>query len=88
MVQICFYVQLSLSLLDVLEPKHTNQKRLVCHVNPLLCTDGTDAFSLLPVDSHSLIFHTKLPTAGLLILFYLSFWHLLLRVIKFDMCGF
>lgn len=36
MVQICFYVQLSLSLLDVLDPKHTNQKRLVCHVNPLL----------------------------------------------------
>ena len=36
MVQICFYAQLSLSLLDVLDPKHTNQKRLVCHVNPLL----------------------------------------------------
>lgn len=32
----CFDVQLSLSLLDVLDPKHTNQKRLVCHVNPLL----------------------------------------------------
>lgn len=46
--------------------------------------DGTDAFSLLPVDSHSLIFHTKLPAAGLLILFYLSLWHLLLRPIKFD----
>lgn len=36
MVQICFYAQLSLSLLDVLDPKHTNQRRLVCHVNPLL----------------------------------------------------
>lgn len=55
---------------------------------PTASADGTDAFSLLPVDSHSLIFHTKLPTAGLLILFYLSFWHLLLRPIKFDMCGF
>lgn len=49
--------------------------------------DGTDAFSRLPVDSHSLIFHTKLPAAGLLILFYLSFWHLLLRPIKFDVCA-
>lgn len=55
---------------------------------PTASADGTDAFSLLPVDSHSLIFHTKLSTAGLLILFYLSFWHLLLRPIKFDMCGF
>lgn len=55
---------------------------------PTASADGTDAFSLLPVDSHSLIFHTKLPPAGLLILFYLSFWHLLLRPIKFDMCGF
>lgn len=36
MVQICFYAQLSLSLLDVLDPKYTNQRRLVCHVNPLL----------------------------------------------------
>ena len=35
---------------------------------PTASADGTDAFSLLPVDSHSLIFHTKLPTAGLLIL--------------------
>lgn len=35
-VQICFIVQLSLSPLDVLDPKQTNQKRLVCHVNPLL----------------------------------------------------
>lgn len=32
----CFDVQLSLSPLDVLDPKHTNQRRLVCHVNPLL----------------------------------------------------
>lgn len=54
---------------------------------PTASADGTDAFSLLPVDRHSLIFHTKLPAAGLLILFYLSFWHLLLRPIKFDMCG-
>lgn len=46
--------------------------------------DGTDAFSLLPADRHSLIFHTKLPAAGLFILFYSSFWHLLLRPIKFD----
>lgn len=30
---------------------------------PTAFTDGMDAFSLLPVDSHSLIFHTKLPTA-------------------------
>lgn len=49
--------------------------------------DGTDAFSLLPADSHSLIFHTKLPAAGLFILFYLSSWHLLLRPIKFDVCA-
>lgn len=54
---------------------------------PTASADGTDAFSLLPVDSHSLIFHTKLPAAGLLILFYLSFWHLLLRPIKFDVCA-
>lgn len=51
---------------------------------PTASADGMDAFSLLPVDSPSLIFHTKVPAAGLLILFYLSFWHLLLRPIKFD----
>lgn len=35
-VQISFCVQLSPSLLDILNLKHTNQQRLVCHVNPLL----------------------------------------------------
>lgn len=35
-VQTCFSVQLSLSPLDVLDLKQTNQKRLVCRVNPLL----------------------------------------------------
>lgn len=88
MVQICFYVQLSVSLLDVVDPKHKKPEEISVPCQPTASADGTDAFSLLPVDSLSLIFQTKLPTAGLLILFYLSFWHLLLRPIKFDMCVF
>lgn len=69
-------------------PQTDKPEEISVPCQPTASADGTDAFSLLPADSHSLIFHTKLRTAGLLILFYLSFWHLLLRPIKFDMCGF
>lgn len=69
-------------------PQTHKPEEISAPCQPTASADGTGAFSLLPVDNHSLIFHTKLLTAGFLILFYLSFWHLLLRPIKFDMCGF
>lgn len=69
-------------------PQTDKPEEISVPCQPTASADGTDAFSLLPADSHSLIFPTKLPTAGLLILFYLSFWHLLFGPIKFDMCEF
>lgn len=62
-VQIFLHVQLSLSPLDVPGSKTHRPEEISVPCQPTASADGTDAFSLLPVDSHSLIFHTKLPTA-------------------------